>query len=374
MSDSPKKIGGWFKDVPPHIIATMSVAGAGLIAPHAREAWDALRDQIERPIPLALFGALCVSGAMHLWERHCQNRRAPVALLVYPFVQRHFRAQLVAGLAAEVGQRGLSVIIRTPADHHDAEKQVEQLADLVSHRAAYRGALIVAATASDVTGDVLAGLVAAFGRPAVFVDVEPFLKEGEYPANAAYVGIDGRSGGHRAAEALASALPKGCGANVLVVASNVQRNRQLGFNERFAELVPGATVRVTEDGGMERADSYRVVRAWLDAAAADRITIDALVATNDEMAIGAVHAIAQHEPTCGARPVVIGYDGIPEAIEMIDSEATPLINTVVQPQDTLVRHAAAVLTQLIDGINVKRFHRIAPYLYRPVPVTMRPAA
>src|SRR5438034_1840086 len=113
MTNVPKLIWGWLSDVPPHAIALLGVASASDVVAKARTSLEPFLDEINRPLPIALVACLGLSGVAHLYTRVQNAKRSPIVVLAYPFAGKHFRGELVAGLAYELGQRGMPIILKT---------------------------------------------------------------------------------------------------------------------------------------------------------------------------------------------------------------------------------------------------------------------
>ena len=145
------------------------------------------------------------------------------------------------------------------------------------------------------------------------------------------------------------------------------RSRQDAFCERLKQWIPNALPIVTRDGGFDRDTARHLVRHCLLDAIRRRRSIDAIYATSDDMAIGAVQALEQcgHKEFC--RTYVVGFDGIPEATQMIDASSTRLVNTVVQDGAALAAAAAAAFAALERGASTRQVYLVPPRLYRPIP-------
>lgn len=90
----------------------------------------------------------------------------------------------------------------------------------------------------------------------------------------------------------------------------------------------------------------------------------AIFCTNDEMALGAVDAVQTRNTANGTNhdPVIIGVDGIPEAISTIRAGNTPFRATIVQDTRQIAEVAADTLARLRSG------EAIATEIYVPASV------
>ena len=293
----PSVLAGW--------IGALLIGLAVLLASTAGR--QSLR-RLQEPLPLWVLVLVNGSLALAWWgiERRFA-RKMPVVVLISAFSKRQFFASLVSELATELGMRGMEPVIRTPphrgnSPHH----QLHQLKQLGSNRRRYPAAVVVPVKTE--MNDDLRWFVNHFKRPVVFLDVQPFLTEGDYPGNSAFVGIDNRAGGSLAAEAMAHAL-ENPDPTVLVLASMLQSARQEGFYERLKALMPNVEIIESEEGAFDRDEAHKVVREHLLKAADEDRAIDGIFATNDEMAIGTVRALRESHMCC---PRVLGqwFDGI----------------------------------------------------------------
>jgi ribose/xylose/arabinose/galactoside ABC-type transport system permease subunit/ABC-type sugar transport system substrate-binding protein len=180
-----------------------------------------------------------------------------------------------------------------------------------------------------------------------------------------YIGSDNFEGGAVAGRYLAEAL--GGSGNVAIIEGisghETADQRRLGFLDGIAAQ-PGVRVVASQTANWERALAYNVAENLLQA----HPELDAVFAANDEMALGALEAIA----AAGRldRISVIGFDAIPDALENIRSGR--MLGSVAQFSGEMGRlgvlHAAAfvregrrppseVLTRvdLIDLTNLQEF-------------------
>ena len=93
--------------------------------------------------------------------------------------------------------------------------------------------------------------------------------------------------------------------------------------------------------------------------------LDVVYCTNDQMALGAADAIREHAAAGGTHGdlVVIGVDGIEEAIAAIKSDTTPLKATIVQDTQHIADAAVNLLLRLCAGEQVPEETRIPTATY-----------
>ncbi len=128
-----------------------------------------------------------------------------------------------------------------------------------------------------------------------------------------------------------------------------QIGRTAGAKEVF-DRYPGIRVTREQTANFQRADAVTVMENWL--AAGDRI--DAVVANNDEMAIGAV--LALEEAGIKDRVLVTGVDATADAMEFIAGGRLDM--TVFQNAGAQGRGAVQAALRLVNGETVEKFVEI----------------
>jgi ribose transport system substrate-binding protein len=137
-----------------------------------------------------------------------------------------------------------------------------------------------------------------------------FLNAYTEPGPITYVGADDRAIGVKIATYLFEHLG-GRGDVVIVEGAShsvTSRARVQGFREAL-ERFPGIRIVASVCGDYLREPAQRAMAAFLKTGA----PLDAVLATNDDMALGALHAL----DASGRRAVVVGVNAIPEAIDAI---------------------------------------------------------
>jgi len=120
--------------------------------------------------------------------------------------------------------------------------------------------------------------------------------------------------------------------------------RANGYQAALAGAGVLPSPELVDRGNFEIADGYEAARRLL--ALADPPT--AIFASNDNMAIGALHAAAELGFSVPEQLSIVGFD---------DSElsrvVTPALTTVRQPLEEMGRMAVSLLSRLIDGQRVE---------------------
>jgi ribose transport system substrate-binding protein len=129
-----------------------------------------------------------------------------------------------------------------------------------------------------------------------------------------FVGADDFEIGYRQARYLFEAL-KGTGKIVVIEGTQgapTNRERLRGYRRAFAEF-SGIKVLASGVGNYQQDDATRVMETFLAAHA----QIDAVLATNDGMAVGALEALQAAHRTA----IVIGINGILPAVKLVETGA-----------------------------------------------------
>jgi ribose transport system permease protein len=180
-----------------------------------------------------------------------------------------------------------------------------------------------------------------------------------------YIGSDNFEGGAVAGRYLAAGL--GGEGNVAIIEGisghETADQRRLGFLKGI-EAHPGIRLVASQTANWERARGYTVAENLLQA----HPDLDAIFAANDEMALGALEAVAAARRLERVR--IVGFDAIPDAVANIRSGR--LLGSVAQFPSEMgrlgVRHAVALLregtappreiltrVEMIDRDNVDAF-------------------
>jgi ribose transport system substrate-binding protein len=215
----------------------------------------------------------------------------------------------------------LSVL--APAQEINIDQQVSILEDQILKRVA---ALAVSPAGVSEIVPVLEKAKAA-KIPVVIVDTDV-----PWPERASFIGIDNRQGGRMAADYVAKTLGgKGKVAVIRgVLGVDTQEGRLAGFQEAISKI-PGIQLVSVQPANSERALGMGVMENILTS----HPDLSAVFATNDQMALGAMEAIAARHLT--GKVVLVGFDAGQEALRAID--AGKLNAAVAQYPDRIGRRA-----------------------------------
>ncbi len=147
-----------------------------------------------------------------------------------------------------------------------------------------------------------------------------------------FIGTDNVKGAEEAAKALIKALEesgKPTPWKVVILngipGTTAAEDRKKGFHNILDKYVAEGKVKIVaeEVANFRRDEGLAKMEAILAAQ-----TVDAVIAANDEMALGAIQAIEGAGLTPGKDIIVVGYDAIPDAVEAV--KAGKMYATIAQ--------------------------------------------
>ncbi len=221
-----------------------------------------------------------------------------------------FFVSVQEGAQAEADRLGVDLVV-TDAQN-DLATQVSDVQDLISQNV---DALLINPVDS-------AGIVPAVnqaneaGIPVFAIDRAIDTSGGAQVE--AQIASDNVFGGRLQARFVADAL--GGEGNVVelegIPGTSAARDRRQGFEDELAEIAPDMEIIASQPAGFDQAEAVTVMQNILQA---NPNQIDAVVAANDQMALGALQAIQQADATRpnGERIVIVGFDAIDPALEAI---------------------------------------------------------
>jgi len=202
--------------------------------------------------------------------------------------------------AARIG--GVKVIEYAPIKQQDIEEQLRQVEDAIQRRIS---AIAIAPIDSNAIAPALEKAVKA-GIPVITTNTRAF-----YDGITSFVGVDNIDGGLMLGKYLAEKM--NFTGNIVIVEGNpagqTNIDRMEGFKKAFAQY-PNIKILTSQPAMFRRDQAMSVMENILQT----HSKIDAVVAFNDEMAIGAVQAIE----AAGRKGIMVtGFDGAPEGIKAI---------------------------------------------------------
>jgi len=120
-------------------------------------------------------------------------------------------------------------------------------------------------------------------------------------------------------------------------------------------------ISTINDSGIKTQELALINGNWLKELAKDSVDslllkyngqIEAIIANNDAMAIGSIEALQKYGYNTGDKSksiVVVGIDGLPEAIDLIDKGF--MTGTVIQDPNVLAELLYAIGMNLVNNLN-----------------------
>jgi inositol transport system substrate-binding protein len=259
----------------------------------------------------------------------------------YQNLQNEFIINIQDAIRAEAGKSRVDLI--ESDGQGKAENQISQVQDFIA-----RGVDVIILNPYDKEGSAPAvGLAVRAHKPIVVVNA---IVSNLDQANA-YVGSEDAEAGRIAAQRIMDVL-HGRG-NIAVIhgpnghSAEVQRSE--GIRQVLAKY-PAAKIILEQTANWDRTQALNLMENWL----ASGQKIDAVIAQNDEMALGAEKAI---EAAGRQKDIaVIGIDAIPDALQAVADGK--LVGTVFQDAKGQGTLAVDLAVQLAQGKPVKHDHYI----------------
>ena len=285
---------------------------------------------------LTAFLLAAVASCGHKETPPAQNPSRLTIGISYQNLQNEFIINIQDAVRAEAQKMDVNLV--EVDGQGKAENQISQVEDFVA-----RGVDAVILNPYDKDGSAHAvDLAVQAHKPIVVVNA---IVSNLDKANA-YVGSEDVEAGHIAAQRIMDVL-QGKG-NIAVIhgpnghSAEVQRTE--GIKQILAKY-PNAKIVVEQTANWDRAQALNLMENWL----ASGQQIDAVIAENDEMALGALKAI---EAAGKQNQIsVIGIDAIPDALKAVADGK--MVGTVFQDAKGQGALAVDLAVQLAQGKAVK---------------------
>lgn len=222
--------------------------------------------------------------------------------VVYKTLSSEFWSYMKAGAEAAGKELDVELSILGPNSESDVMAQVGMIEDLISQNV---DALCIAPCQPEAVVSALAGAKEK-GIPVVFVDTDA-----GYDAKASFIGTGNTSAAKLAGEHILKVSGEGKKIAVIggLLGAQTSDERILGYKQ---SLEGKATILDVQPGDATADKAMAVMENYLQKFP----EIDAVLSTNDDMAMGAVRAIEQNNRK-GIK--VIGFDAISAAVDLIMS-------------------------------------------------------
>jgi ribose transport system substrate-binding protein len=206
-----------------------------------------------------------------------------------------------------------------------------------------------------------------FDKPLIFLDVKKSELYKSFPNNCSFLGFDNSRTGVIAAEYTIKVLQKHNINNpqIFIIASKLQSDRQNNFKLTIEKQFTNRTIEINELGDFNRRKAYKIIYEELKSKIENKLPIwDVIFCTNDEMALGALHAIYDINTKKLNQIILIGVDGIEEAKNEIDKNDFLFLNTVDQNPKSLAEDGIAIFTNKFNGVSTLKSQYLEPHIYR----------
>jgi ribose transport system substrate-binding protein len=287
----------------------------------------------------ALGAALCaltVAGC----NRGADSSAQPTVALVVKTLNNAFFVEMEQGARAAAESLGIRLLVQAPEREIDVEKQMQIVENLIQRRVSVL-ALVPSGSREIVPAVVKANRA---GIPVVVVDTRldtAALRQADGSVST-FIGSDNVEGGRLAGEFLATRLG---GQGRLAILEGIPGHetadsRLRGLKEALAKH-PNITIVGSQTANSERDQAFNVMQNMLQS----RPDIQAVFATNDLMALGAVEAIAAAGKT--GRILVVGFDAQDDARAAI--REGKMDATIAQNPRAMGRLAVVAAHRLLKG-------------------------
>ncbi len=287
-----------------------------------------------KSIPVVLLAALLAASC----GRGSNSKTIDVALVVKALDSEWWQRVKAGAEEAARAHPGVRLAVLAPEREINIDQQVGILEDQITRHVS---ALAVAPAGVSEVVPVLDRAKAA-GIPVVIMDTDI-----AWSGKLSYVGADNRHAGRLAGDYIAERLGgKGKVAvirGILGVATH--EDRLAGFRDALA-AAPGVECVSVQPANSERAMGMSVMENLLTTYPG----LNAVFATNDQMALGAVEAIAARNLT--GKIAVVGVDATREAVHAIESGR--LAADVAMHPEALGNKAVAAAIDAAEGKPVAR--------------------
>lgn len=239
--------------------------------------------------------------------------------------------------AAEAQAATYGMDVNVVSSNEDLLTQIDQVNNLI--QAGVSGLVVVPVDTSGM-GPITQAATEA-GIPLVFVNRNPFGTN-SLPEGVFYVGSQNRDAGIIQARLLGEQLSHGGVAILMgILGDEGAVHRTQGVNETLATYYPNLTVLAEETGQWQRDQAITLTENLISAHGDN---LHAILANNDEMALGALQAVR----SIGREDIIIvGIDATPDALEEVATGG--LAATVFQDAQGQGAGAVTVLNGAITG-------------------------
>lgn len=278
----------------------------------------------------------CLSGAC---SRSGQGNRLEIAMVLKALDSEFWQRVKAGAEQAAKADPQVRLSILAPPEEIDIDQQVSIIEDQIQNRVS---ALAVAPGGAAQIVPAL-NQAAAAGIPVVILDTDV-----PWPQRRSFVGIDNRLGGRIAGDYIVRAIGGQGKVAVIrgVLGVSTMEDRVAGF-QQAAAAAPGVQIVAVQPANSERALGMGVMENYLTL----HPDLKAVFCANDQMALGAMEAIAARHLT--GKIVLVGFDATHEALEAI--RAGQMNATMAQDPEAIGRRSIEEAIRAARGRPVDRY-------------------
>lgn len=291
---------------------------------------------------LTAVGLLMVSGC----KRASEDVKRHIAVVTKALDSEWWMSVKKGAEAAAREHPSVEISVLAPEREINIDQQVAIIEDQILKKVS---ALVVAPAGASEVIPVLNKAKAA-GIPVVLMDTEA-----PWPDRATFVGLDNRVGGRLVGQSIVRALNgKGKVAVIRgILGISTHEDRIAGFREAIGQS-PDIELVAVQPANSERALGMTVMENLLTA----HPDLKAVFATNDQMALGAMEALAARDLL--GKIVLVGFDATTEAVRAV--RAGQLHATVAGHGFEMGRQAVIAAVTVLRGEPVPKHIDIRPTL------------
>jgi DNA-binding LacI/PurR family transcriptional regulator len=303
-------------------LAGVSPSTVSRVVSHRVPVSPALREAVERAI--TQLGYVPNRAARSLATHRSDSVGVVISQVKSQWGMDPFIAQLLFGIAEELSETDIQLILILAANQRD-EERVQRYAQ----QGHVDGVILVGSHNGDPVPEQLARRGAPLvlsGRPPMQIDVD-------------YVDVDHRSGARNAVRHLVAGGRRQIATIYGTLDMPSSQDKLAGYRDALNEAGLPVDPTLEAAGNYNPAVASEAMRALLE----QRPDIDAVFAASDTMAAGVVGVLGQAGRRIPDDVAVMGYDGTALAMS-----TRPMLSTVCQPTEAMGRAMAQLLLKRIE--------------------------
>lgn len=290
-------------------------------------------------------------------------KHAKIAVISYSFSSSFFFDDLLREIIDTCNTNNLNLELKLPVNDFNNSDFKRLLKKSLDESDEFSSAIIITSNI-DENIDALKDFEKKFNKPIVLLDAGNSKSIMQFTDKVSLIGFSNQIGGQKAAEIAfyyLNALEQQQ-AQIFVIASELQCERQDCFEKGIRRLLPDARVSINSRGAFNRKAARKIAYNYL----MKNPSTNLVFCTNDEMALGVVDAIELIKQFDFTDLVVIGYDGIEEVVEEINSCNSVIRNTILQDRKHLAHAAVECIVKKIERKPVLKEFIVEPEIFVPI--------